>query len=215
MTEYISPIETAKLVRKALKREFPSTKFSVRTDQYSGGSSIRVNWADGPTQSSVTAVAKAYQGGGFDGMIDMQYRSEHWLMPDGTVFHAYCEGTGGSMGSVPGYDYPQPHPDAKRVSLGDNFIFCDRNVTDRWVGMVKAAYAKLTPNERFALLDKTSTPLPVTETGGYSLEDPELSAYRDEASRVFYGMGCQFPDRGRSVDWLVSEMTAMSFGEKN
>ena len=83
--EYISAADTAKLVRKALKREFPGQKFSVRTSTYSGGASIRVGWTDGPTEKMVTPVITAYEGSDFDGMIDLKTSTEHWLLPDGTV----------------------------------------------------------------------------------------------------------------------------------
>lgn len=71
MTEYISPTDTAKLVRKTLAEKFPGVKFSVKTDKYSGGSSIDVRWTNGPTQSDVEAAARHFHGTDFDGMIDL------------------------------------------------------------------------------------------------------------------------------------------------
>lgn len=62
MTIYISATDTAKLVRKALKENFPSTKFSVRTTQYAGGASLDVNWTGGPTTPKVDAVVKNFEG---------------------------------------------------------------------------------------------------------------------------------------------------------
>ena len=48
MTEYVSTTDTAKLVRAALKKAFASTypgvKFSVRSDRYADGASVRVTW---------------------------------------------------------------------------------------------------------------------------------------------------------------------------
>ena len=41
---FITPADTAKLIRKALKASHPATKFSVRTSVYSGGASIRIAW---------------------------------------------------------------------------------------------------------------------------------------------------------------------------
>lgn len=70
MTKLIDTKEVAKLVRKSLKEAFPGVKFSVRTDRYSGGSSIRIGWTDGPTEKQVNAVAQRFAGGYFDGMID-------------------------------------------------------------------------------------------------------------------------------------------------
>ena len=70
--EYLTCAETAKLIRKALKEEFPKVKFSVRSSTYSGGASIRVNWIDGPLEKAVEAVAGAFAGATFDGMIDLK-----------------------------------------------------------------------------------------------------------------------------------------------
>jgi hypothetical protein len=83
---YVSPrwvrvAETAKLVRADLKREFPGVKFSVRSDSYSGGASIRVRWTDGPTAPAVDRVVKRYEGSRFDGMTDLKYGVSNWLCP--------------------------------------------------------------------------------------------------------------------------------------
>lgn len=69
-TKYISAVDTAKLVRKALKVAFPGIKFSVRTKTYTGGASITVTWTDGPTQDDVKKVTNRFEGGYFDGMTD-------------------------------------------------------------------------------------------------------------------------------------------------
>jgi len=62
MTVYVSATDTAKLLRAALKENFPSTKFSVRTTKYAGGASLDVNWSDGPTTPKVDAVVKDFEG---------------------------------------------------------------------------------------------------------------------------------------------------------
>jgi hypothetical protein len=69
---YISVVDTAKEVRTALKAAFPGQKFSVRSDSYSGGASIRVRWTDGPARRDVERVAKEFAGATFDGMIDLK-----------------------------------------------------------------------------------------------------------------------------------------------
>ena len=71
-TRYLTAAETSKLIRKALKAEFPGIKFSVRSSSYAGGSSINVDWIDGPTTKQVKAIVDRYQGSDFDGMIDMK-----------------------------------------------------------------------------------------------------------------------------------------------
>jgi len=69
-TTYISTNDTAKMIRKTLKNHFPLVKFSVRSDKYSGGSSINVSYTDGPFVREVEAVVKFYEGAKFDGMTD-------------------------------------------------------------------------------------------------------------------------------------------------
>lgn len=86
MTEYLSCAETAKLVRAALKTQFPGTKFSVRSDTYSGGASIDVRWTDGPTETDVKATCDLYEGATFDGMRDLkEYHSSILVGPEGEI----------------------------------------------------------------------------------------------------------------------------------
>jgi hypothetical protein len=126
---YISPADTAKLVRKALKREFPGVKFSVRTSTYAGGASIDVSWTDGPTTKQVDPVIGAYEGADFDGMIDLKHYCETWLMADGSVAPAYSAGTEGSRGVDSGYAFAPPAPDAVLVSFGADFIHTNRHLS--------------------------------------------------------------------------------------
>jgi hypothetical protein len=67
-----SCIVAAKNIRKLLKSQFPSTKFSVKTSRYSGGDSIRVEWVDGPTTEQVKKVTDPFTGSTFDGMQDLK-----------------------------------------------------------------------------------------------------------------------------------------------
>lgn len=87
MSKYLSVADTAKLVRQALKAAFPGVKFSVRSDSYSGGASIRVRWTDGPTVKVVEAVTNRYRGADFDGMQDLKtYREDTLIaLSDGSV----------------------------------------------------------------------------------------------------------------------------------
>ena len=75
---YIPAKEQAKMLRAALKAEFPGVKFSVR----SAVSAIDVRWTDGPTQPAVQAVCDRYRGGGFDGMQDLRYSVQTILATD-------------------------------------------------------------------------------------------------------------------------------------
>lgn len=65
---HLTDTETAAVIRRCLKTEFPSTKFSVRCQR--GGSSVTVRWTDGPTEGRVDAFLGAFAIGHFDGMTD-------------------------------------------------------------------------------------------------------------------------------------------------
>lgn len=72
---YLSVADTAKLVRAALKTAFPNVparSFSVKSDSYSGGASIRVSWRDGYTVAEVEAVVQQFSGSTFDAMQDLK-----------------------------------------------------------------------------------------------------------------------------------------------
>jgi hypothetical protein len=124
---YLSCAETAKLIRTALKKAFPGVKFTVRSSVYSMGASIRVGWTDGPSTKAVESVTNAYAGGGFDGMIDMAYSKESWLMPDGSAAFASSQGTSGSMGVYEPYSHPAPELNAKKVRFGADYVFCNKS----------------------------------------------------------------------------------------
>lgn len=76
---YLDVTKVAKLARKALRESFPGVKFSVRCDKYSGGSSMRIRWTDGPNVRQLKAVANVFEGGYFDGMIDYKGQIYHTL----------------------------------------------------------------------------------------------------------------------------------------
>lgn len=72
-TRYIGATETAKLIRQALKEAWPEVKFSVVTDKYAGGASIRVRYQAPIASKEVKAIAGVFEGAGFDGMQDLKY----------------------------------------------------------------------------------------------------------------------------------------------
>lgn len=129
--EYLSVAETAKLVRGALAKAFPGQKFSVRSDSYAGGASIRIDYKGGPSAHDVEAVISPYKGGDFDGMIDLKYNRYSWLAADGSASRAYDPGTEGSMG-VHAEEVGDPHAAGCRyVNFGADFIFVERKADDR------------------------------------------------------------------------------------
>jgi hypothetical protein len=74
-----SLVAAAKNMRIELKAAFPRVKFAVRTERYSGGNSINVDWEDGPVGVQVEAIIFKYSGGNFDGMTDSyEYRRSAW-----------------------------------------------------------------------------------------------------------------------------------------
>lgn len=133
---YLSVADTAKLVRVALKRNFPGTRFSVRSHSYAGGASIDVTWTDGPAVKLVEGIAGQFQGGRFDGMIDMKIGVQHWLLPDSTAAVASNPGTEGSRGVISAEQARMPHPNARLVHFGADFIFCNRRTSPALVGRV-------------------------------------------------------------------------------
>lgn len=60
----------ASAIRQELKEKFPGVKFSVKSETYSGGNSVRIYWTDGPEYEAVNRIVKGYQEGHFDGMTD-------------------------------------------------------------------------------------------------------------------------------------------------
>lgn len=77
MTKHISLTETAQLIRETLKVEFPGVKFSVRSKSFANGSSVDVQWVDGPTWKDVDGAISFYSGSTFDGMQDLSSPKYH------------------------------------------------------------------------------------------------------------------------------------------
>lgn len=70
-TKQISPhAAAAKMIKQELKKLFPTIKFSVKSDSFSGGDSVDISWENGPTDDQVSDVTSKYQYGHFDGMTD-------------------------------------------------------------------------------------------------------------------------------------------------
>lgn len=129
MTRYLSCAETAKLIRIQLKRKFSDTKFSVRSSTYAGGASINISYKDGYALKEVEAVAKSFEGAGFDGMIDLKYTKSHWLLYNGDVVLAKDEGTTDAGGVYPSNENNKPSPDAEAVHFGADFVFVEREIS--------------------------------------------------------------------------------------
>jgi len=114
--EYVSVTDTAKMLREALKRNWPSIKFSVRSKSYAGGASIRVTWQDGPSGAMVDKVAQRFHGADFDAMVDLKSSVEQILV--------------GSDGAI------------RSVRFGADYVFCSRETKDGLEAACIAEYAK-------------------------------------------------------------------------
>jgi len=122
--EYLSVTDTAKLVRQVLARQYPRTRFSVRSSKYSGGASIHINWTDGPAESEVSPFIKQFEGADFDGMVDLKTHNSHYLLEDGSAILAHAEGTNGSL---PEINNRLPVSGLREVHFGADYIFCNRH----------------------------------------------------------------------------------------
>lgn len=84
--------QAASLIRKELKEKFPQIKFSVRSENYSGGNSIGINYENGVPASEVEKVVSKYKDGHFDGMTDMyEYSSNPKNLPRANYVFVYRE----------------------------------------------------------------------------------------------------------------------------
>ena len=62
---------TAKEIRKVLKATYPGVKFSVTSESYSGGDSVRVEYTDFIPAKELDKLLSKYQYGSFNGMEDI------------------------------------------------------------------------------------------------------------------------------------------------
>jgi hypothetical protein len=144
---YIDTAVGAKMIRKQLKITFPGQKFSVRIDRFSGGSSTSIRWTDGPTVPQVEAVTKGFQGGRFDGMIDLAYHVDSW----------WCDTHGTGVANVFGHSYTSEQvgvgfgngpvdsrccAKAELVSFSSTFVHNTRELSAEFRGELEAQVAK-------------------------------------------------------------------------
>lgn len=120
---YLTCADTAKLLRTALKNAFPGVKFSVRSDTYSGGASIRVRWTDGPFTKDVDAIAQRYAGATFDGSIDLK------------EYHT-------DLVHFEGEEMP------RLVRFGSDFVFTDRDISPDYEALLTVEAQKIIDSNR-------------------------------------------------------------------
>ena len=86
-----SRIAAAKNIRIELKALWPSVKFSVKGESFSGGDAIRVSWEDGPIVAQVEEVVGKYKAGSFNGMEDIyEYSRSAWKEAFGDAKYLSC-----------------------------------------------------------------------------------------------------------------------------
>lgn len=126
-TVHETAAQTAKRVRGILKVKFPGVKFSVRSKTYSGGSSVRVHWTDGPRTGSVNQAVQWLEGADFDAMTDSKtYDPPAFVGDEGRLYQ------------VQGADY----------------IFCDRSFSDEgWAKMQRRVCDAFTPEDAAKILN--------------------------------------------------------------
>lgn len=127
--EYLAEKDIATLVRHAVIKAYPGTKFSVRTKTYSGGGSVTVHWHGGPIQKTVETLVNQFRTQSFDGTIDMAHDNDIWLAPDGTASMAHDQGTVGSGGCRPEIINSTHDPAAVICKSYGCYIFCTRYLT--------------------------------------------------------------------------------------
>jgi len=86
MARHISTVETAKMVRKLLKANYPGTKFSVISK-----SGVRIVWADGPSKAQVKKLLAPFEGKHYDGQYERTEYAHSWILADGSVVFAQKE----------------------------------------------------------------------------------------------------------------------------
>lgn len=130
----------AKNIRKELRKRFPGVTFRVRSESYSGGDSINVDWTDGPTREAVEKVTGKYQEGSFDGMQDLyEYNHDNfWPGIFGGAKYVF-ENRHLSEEALNAVAREQGYPEAKYDPRRGTFEGVDLDDSRR---IVNAAYAK-------------------------------------------------------------------------
>jgi len=126
---YLDTADVSKILKMRLKYLYPDTKFSVRSEKYSMGSSISIHWQDGPIADVIHDLARGYQLKRFDGMIDMETICKGWLCPDGTMETAHIQGTTDSRGIIDEYIADPPCPGAVLCYGGAGYISASRDLS--------------------------------------------------------------------------------------
>ena len=66
----VSLDDSLRALKAELRREFPTTNFSIRRSRGTGYGYVSVQWTDGPKADAVREICAHYEGERFDGMTD-------------------------------------------------------------------------------------------------------------------------------------------------
>lgn len=81
--------QTAQIIKKILKKEYPHIKFSVRSDNFANGNSVDVSWIDGIPTSALDSFLHQFQQGSFDGMTDCYNYDNNADHPQAKYVHSH------------------------------------------------------------------------------------------------------------------------------
>lgn len=104
----IDALQTAKIVRRALRRAFRDQGFSIRLESKRGV--LNVRWTDGPTFDAVKAAVQPYQATRLEPTTAKTVAVEAWLLSDGSATFT-----------------PDAESNAELVRFGVTWIDCRRN----------------------------------------------------------------------------------------
>ena len=138
----LSCSHTAMLVRLALKRAFPTIKFTVKSKTYHRSPSINVGWTDGPTKAMVDGVISVYAGSRFDASIELKTTVSSWLMPDGSATLASDRDWNDDGGNSAAYHDWMPHSQAQLVQFGTDCVFTNRRMSPAFAARALASFTR-------------------------------------------------------------------------
>jgi len=71
-------VNRAKTIKQFLRKAYPGVKFSVKSDSFSGGQSIDVDWTDGPSVPEVQAITNQFKVGLGEGSHHYLFENRKW-----------------------------------------------------------------------------------------------------------------------------------------
>lgn len=113
--------QCAKLIREELKRDYPTIKFTVRSENYSMGNSIDVSFSDRyDLLKEIEDKLNKYQDGKFDGMTDCyDYSPNPHNLPRTKFLFIKCEVSNDLKDKI-------------YTKLAENFGISDKNNNMEW-----------------------------------------------------------------------------------